>query len=66
MGDSAWGAPPKNSDALADVLQRLMNDEEERGRLAARAPEVIKRFGLEKVMEMWEILLSQILVEMRT
>ena len=31
-----------------------MGDEAERQRLAAKATEVVERFGVEKVMSMWE------------
>lgn len=34
-----------------------MGDEAERKRLAAKAPEVVERFGVEKVMSMWEELI---------
>lgn len=50
--------PPKNVPALASTLARLMSDEAERARLAANAPEVLERFGEEKVMGMWEQLIS--------
>jgi GalNAc-alpha-(1->4)-GalNAc-alpha-(1->3)-diNAcBac-PP-undecaprenol alpha-1,4-N-acetyl-D-galactosaminyltransferase len=49
--------PPRDSHAMAAVLDRLMGDEAERKRLAARAPEVLERFGVEKVMSMWEQLI---------
>lgn len=47
-------APPENVDALSETISRLISDERERKRLAARATEVLERFGLEKVMGMWE------------
>ena len=46
--------PHKDVKALADALHSLMGDEAERNRLSARAPEVLERFGLKKIMGMWE------------
>lgn len=50
--------PPRNVPALAAALERLLGDDAERARLAANAPDVLERFGLEKVMAMWEQLLT--------
>lgn len=46
--------PPRDTQALAAALDHLMGDEAERERLAARGPEVVERFGVDKVMRMWE------------
>lgn len=48
--------PPRDAQAMAAALDRLMGDEAERKQLAAKAPEVAKRFGLEKIMSTWEAL----------
>lgn len=50
--------PPRDVPALAATLDRLMGDSSERARLAARAPEVLERFGEEKVMKVWEHLVT--------
>ena len=40
--------------ALAVALDRLMDDEEERRRLAGKALEITERFGIDKTMARWE------------
>ncbi|GJL80334.1 MAG: hypothetical protein NPINA01_33230 [Nitrospinaceae bacterium] len=50
--------PPEDVDALAAATDSLMSDEETRNRLAKHAPEVVERFNLEKVMGMWEKVLT--------
>jgi glycosyltransferase involved in cell wall biosynthesis len=49
--------PPNDIDALAVSMDRLMANKVERQRLGARAVEVTERFGVEKVMSMWNDLL---------
>jgi glycosyltransferase involved in cell wall biosynthesis len=51
---------PENVDALAAALGRLMEDEAERRRLAARGQEIRERFGLQRVAGIWEELLARV------
>ncbi len=50
--------PPESVQALASALDRLMGNEAEREQLARRAPEVLDRFGVEKIMAMWDELIE--------
>src|SRR5438034_1136756 len=51
--------PAGDTSALAAAMERLMSEETERKRLRSHAVEVVERFGLKKVMEMWETVLEQ-------
>jgi len=51
---------PENPDALAAAMRSLMSDESLREAFAARAPEVLDRFGLERVLAIWDALFSEI------
>jgi glycosyltransferase involved in cell wall biosynthesis len=51
--------PPQDVAALAAALERLMEDESERKRLAVNAPTVVERFGFEKVMSEWDKLVAE-------
>ena len=60
-GEDGVLVPSGNLASLAAAMDSLMANENERKRLSIRAKDVTKRFGLEKVMGMWEDLLSGIL-----
>lgn len=46
--------PSEDIDALADAIAMLIENERMRSRLAFSATDVLERFGMEKVMTMWE------------
>jgi len=46
--------------ALASAMRRLMSDENERARLATRAPEVVNRYGLENILHRWDELFARV------
>ena len=46
--------PPEDIGALSAAMEKLINEPETRDYLALRAPKIMERLGLEKVMEMWE------------
>ncbi len=51
--------PDGDRDGLAQALCRLMCDDDLRARFAARAPEVVDRFGADRVMGLWETMIGQ-------
>ena len=50
--------PPNDVDALGSAMDRLMAHEPERQRLGANAMKITERFGVEKIMNMWDDLLG--------
>jgi GalNAc-alpha-(1->4)-GalNAc-alpha-(1->3)-diNAcBac-PP-undecaprenol alpha-1,4-N-acetyl-D-galactosaminyltransferase len=46
--------PPGDVAALAAALDALMGDPARRARLAARAPEIAERFGMARVLALWD------------
>lgn len=50
--------PGEGPALFASYLDRLMRDDDERLRLAARAPDVIERFSADRVMDRWEEVLA--------
>lgn len=57
-GDNGVLVPPSNQGALAAAMDRLMSDDAERRRLAARAVEIRERFGATRVMNTWTALVE--------
>ena len=57
--------PAQDLDALAAAMRRLMSDPSERKRLGARAVEVSERFGLDRVMAMWDDLIDDVIAQAR-
>jgi GalNAc-alpha-(1->4)-GalNAc-alpha-(1->3)-diNAcBac-PP-undecaprenol alpha-1,4-N-acetyl-D-galactosaminyltransferase len=53
--------PPENVPALTEAMDRLMGDNVEREKLASRAPDVLQRFSLERVLAMWEKVFADVL-----
>jgi len=54
--------PPEDVDALVTCLDRLMSDDQERKRLAARARDILDRFSSEKILALWEELFDEVTV----
>jgi glycosyltransferase involved in cell wall biosynthesis len=52
--------PPEDVNALAAAMDRLMSDPQERAKLASRAPEVLTRFSLERILVLWDELFDQV------
>ncbi|AFZ37638.1 glycosyl transferase group 1 [Stanieria cyanosphaera PCC 7437] len=55
--------PNGDVSALATAMKSLITDEQKRRRLAAKAPEVIQRFNLERIVEEWESLMYGLIKE---
>lgn len=51
--------PSEDAAALADAMDRLMMNQEERQRLGTRAGEVVERFSTNRVMKLWGDLLER-------
>jgi glycosyltransferase involved in cell wall biosynthesis len=46
--------PPDDVEAFAGGMERLIDDRDLASRLASRAPEVVERFSLSSVLELWD------------
>ena len=53
--------PDGDLDALAAALERVLTDEPLRASLAVRAPEILERFGIDRIAERWDDLFSAVL-----
>lgn len=51
---------PEDVEALAMGLDKLMSDPAKRQQLADAAPEILERFGIERVMNMWTDAVKQV------
>ncbi len=51
--------PPGDINALAQTIDRVLGDDALRARLGDRAPEILDRFSLDRVMAMWDALLAE-------
>ena len=52
--------PPDDVAALANAMDRLMADPQERQRLGVQAVEVVERFSTDRIMKLWGDLLARI------
>jgi glycosyltransferase involved in cell wall biosynthesis len=54
---------PENVAALSAAMASLILDEQKRHDLSTCATEIVTRFGIEKIMPMWEELLAEVVQE---
>lgn len=52
--------PAGDVEALGSTMNRLMSDDAERKRMAARAPEILERFGIDEVTRQWTSLFERV------
>lgn len=57
-GENGILVAPGSRTALADGIRMLIEDPDLRKRLASRAPEVVKRFSVNRIMDLWENVLT--------
>jgi GalNAc-alpha-(1->4)-GalNAc-alpha-(1->3)-diNAcBac-PP-undecaprenol alpha-1,4-N-acetyl-D-galactosaminyltransferase len=58
--DGLLVTPVRDVTALAQALDRLMGDDAQRQRIAARAAEVRERYSMEKILAMWDSLFDSV------
>ncbi len=59
-GENGVLVPPEDVTALADAMDRLMANPQERQRLGVQAAEVVERFSMDRIMKLWDDLLVRI------
>ena len=52
--------PPGDVGALIDEMDHLMSDAGERRRLGARAVDVSDRFGVDRIVSLWQDLIAKV------
>ncbi|MDZ8184591.1 MAG: glycosyltransferase family 4 protein [Nostoc sp. ChiSLP02] len=52
--------PNEDVSALAVAMKLLMSDQQKRQRLATYASDITERFSIEKIMEMWEVVVKEV------
>lgn len=55
--------PNLDIEAVAKAMESLMSNESKRMQLAAKAPEVIERFGLKAIVSQWETIIEKLIKE---
>lgn len=50
----------EDTEALAEAMEKLISDEQLRDSLSSRSVEILERFGVEKVMGMWEDIIKEL------
>jgi glycosyltransferase involved in cell wall biosynthesis len=58
--------PVEDVSALAATMDQLISDDQERLKLAARAPEVVLRFGIEGILDLWKQTFNDLLTKRGT
>jgi len=58
-GENGLLVPPEDPDSLSSAMRLLMGNETARRRLASAAPGVTRQFSFDRVMGLWDALLSE-------
>ncbi|MEK6257020.1 MAG: glycosyltransferase family 4 protein [Planctomycetota bacterium] len=60
MNYDGWLVPPDDVNALANSMSFLVNSAADRQRLGANASTVLDRFGIDRILELWDGLFHQL------